>query len=223
MDPEMNDTRSLLGQAGAGKRAALEELFTRHRPRLLRMAEFRLDPRLRGRIDPGDVVQETYLEAFGRFFALETLLQSLHTGETHNWRLVYDAWRRRFVPMAWDLNPWAAFARPLERRDPQAPTAGLTASLDPQPSRLHVRLLNHPRVAAARAAALHQFFGSGKDALFLDERVRALEQMLAAIFRRHPSARRTHDATGAERLLVERGWANSFRGLLLGWFRPPPP
>ncbi len=36
------------------------------RPRLRRMVALRLDPRLHGRIDPSDVIQETYLEASGR-------------------------------------------------------------------------------------------------------------------------------------------------------------
>ena len=42
--------------------ALLEEL----RPRLRRMVALRLDPRLHGRIDPSDVIQETYLEASAR-------------------------------------------------------------------------------------------------------------------------------------------------------------
>jgi RNA polymerase sigma-70 factor, ECF subfamily len=42
--------------------AMLEE----HRPRLRRMVALRLDPRLHGRIDPSDVIQDTYLEASAR-------------------------------------------------------------------------------------------------------------------------------------------------------------
>jgi RNA polymerase sigma-70 factor (ECF subfamily) len=42
--------------------AILEEF----RPRLRRMVALRLDPRLHGRIDPSDVIQETYLEASAR-------------------------------------------------------------------------------------------------------------------------------------------------------------
>src|SRR4051794_37912307 len=38
-------------------------MLTRHGDRLLRMVAFRLDPRLRGRVDASDVVQEAYLEA----------------------------------------------------------------------------------------------------------------------------------------------------------------
>jgi RNA polymerase sigma-70 factor (ECF subfamily) len=67
MHDDTNQTVTLLDRVRAGDRRALDELFARHRPRLLRMAEFRLDRRLRGRIDPADVVQEAHLEAFRRF------------------------------------------------------------------------------------------------------------------------------------------------------------
>ncbi|MEO1615267.1 MAG: sigma-70 family RNA polymerase sigma factor [Planctomycetota bacterium] len=40
----------------------LATLFQEHRPRLRRMLEFRMSPQLRGRIDPSDVLQETFLE-----------------------------------------------------------------------------------------------------------------------------------------------------------------
>ncbi len=46
--------------------AALAELFSRYRERLERMVEFRLDGRLRGRIDPADVLQEAYLRVAQR-------------------------------------------------------------------------------------------------------------------------------------------------------------
>src|SRR2546423_8466329 len=52
--------------AQAGDRAAFEELFARYRPDLLRFLDWRLDARLRRRLDASDVVQETQLEAFQR-------------------------------------------------------------------------------------------------------------------------------------------------------------
>jgi RNA polymerase sigma-70 factor (ECF subfamily) len=42
---------------------ALAPLFERHRERLTRMVHFRLDPRLVGRIDAEDVLQDTFLES----------------------------------------------------------------------------------------------------------------------------------------------------------------
>lgn len=47
--------------------ATLDEELARHRARLLRMIDLRLDRRLRCRIDPSDVVQETFVEASQRW------------------------------------------------------------------------------------------------------------------------------------------------------------
>jgi RNA polymerase sigma-70 factor (ECF subfamily) len=44
----------------------LTELFDRHRDRLRRLIRLRLDRRLQGRLDPSDVLQETYLEVARR-------------------------------------------------------------------------------------------------------------------------------------------------------------
>jgi RNA polymerase sigma-70 factor (ECF subfamily) len=53
----------------AGDDLALATLFERLRERLGRMVHFRLDPRLVGRIDAEDVLQETFLEAKKRLQA----------------------------------------------------------------------------------------------------------------------------------------------------------
>jgi RNA polymerase sigma-70 factor (ECF subfamily) len=47
----------------AGDDAVMAQLVDRERERLLRMVQFRLDPRLVGRLDAEDVVQEAFLEA----------------------------------------------------------------------------------------------------------------------------------------------------------------
>jgi RNA polymerase sigma-70 factor (ECF subfamily) len=44
----------------------LARLFSRHRDRLWRMVHFRLDPRLQGRVDADDILQEAYLAASTR-------------------------------------------------------------------------------------------------------------------------------------------------------------
>jgi RNA polymerase sigma-70 factor (ECF subfamily) len=64
-----NETENadLLGRALSGDSAALAELFNGHRERLEQMVRLRLDRRLQGRLDPGDVVQETYLDVARRF------------------------------------------------------------------------------------------------------------------------------------------------------------
>ena len=62
-DPGQDDLQTRLR---AGDPQALAELFDAHRQRLWRMANFRMDERLRGRVSPDDIVQETYLAAASR-------------------------------------------------------------------------------------------------------------------------------------------------------------
>ena len=52
-----------LRQAAEGDQAAWALILTPHRKRLRRMVALRLDQRLRGRIDPSDVLQEAFLQA----------------------------------------------------------------------------------------------------------------------------------------------------------------
>ncbi len=49
-----------------GGESALGALFARHQQALERMIEFRLDERVRGRVDPEDVLQEAFIEASRR-------------------------------------------------------------------------------------------------------------------------------------------------------------
>jgi RNA polymerase sigma-70 factor (ECF subfamily) len=44
----------------AGSAGVLADLFARHRDRLRRMVRLRLDRRLQGRVDPGEIVQDAY-------------------------------------------------------------------------------------------------------------------------------------------------------------------
>jgi RNA polymerase sigma-70 factor, ECF subfamily len=61
-----SESSELLRRAGQGDTQALGHLLETHRKRLRRMICLRLDPRLQGRIDPSDVIQEAYLEAAER-------------------------------------------------------------------------------------------------------------------------------------------------------------
>jgi RNA polymerase sigma-70 factor (ECF subfamily) len=56
-------TDALAERAALGDVRAWGALLTLHGERLGRMVAFRLDPRLRGRVDAADVVQDAYLEA----------------------------------------------------------------------------------------------------------------------------------------------------------------
>jgi RNA polymerase sigma-70 factor (ECF subfamily) len=63
-DPEV---AALIARLKTGDQAALAELFDRHRDKLRRMVQLRLDPRLAGRVAPSDVLQEAYIDALKRF------------------------------------------------------------------------------------------------------------------------------------------------------------
>jgi hypothetical protein len=60
MDANSAETARLIGQARAGDAAARNDLFARHRGRLRRMVEMRLDRRLAGRIDASDVIPPSF-------------------------------------------------------------------------------------------------------------------------------------------------------------------
>jgi RNA polymerase sigma-70 factor, ECF subfamily len=66
LTPDSADTRGLLDEACAGNHRAFDRLLARHRPALRQFIELRIDPRMRARVDPSDVVQETQLEVFRR-------------------------------------------------------------------------------------------------------------------------------------------------------------
>jgi RNA polymerase sigma-70 factor (ECF subfamily) len=61
-----SDIDALLSLAQAGDQQALGQLFSRYRDRLRQMVRLRLDRRLQGRIDPSDVLQETFLDVSRR-------------------------------------------------------------------------------------------------------------------------------------------------------------
>ena len=63
------DSLRLLERARAGDPDARNALFARHRARLGRMVEMRLDPRLQSRIDASDVIQDAYLDVMTRLDA----------------------------------------------------------------------------------------------------------------------------------------------------------
>jgi RNA polymerase sigma-70 factor (ECF subfamily) len=64
-DPRTDE--ELLDAARNGDEGALAALVDCHRDRLERMVRLRMDPRLQGRVDPADVVQEAYLAVRGKF------------------------------------------------------------------------------------------------------------------------------------------------------------
>ncbi len=66
MDNNSSETVRLIERSQAGDNQALNELFTRHRERLCRMVEMRLDRRLQARIGASDVIQDAYVDIVDR-------------------------------------------------------------------------------------------------------------------------------------------------------------
>src|SRR5258707_750464 len=66
MENNSTETVQLIERARAGDQDALNEIFARHRDRLRRMVEVRLDWRLHARIDASDVIQDAYLDVMRR-------------------------------------------------------------------------------------------------------------------------------------------------------------
>jgi RNA polymerase sigma-70 factor, ECF subfamily len=62
LDEMPGDPTDPIDRLRGGDRGALAELFDKHRDRLRRMVELRIDARVRGRLDPSDVLQEAFLD-----------------------------------------------------------------------------------------------------------------------------------------------------------------
>ena len=64
---ESDDDLRLVERARGGDDAATGEALVRHRARLRRMVDARLDRRVRGRVDPSDVLQDGFVDAVAKF------------------------------------------------------------------------------------------------------------------------------------------------------------
>lgn len=66
MTEHTDEERELIDQVVNGDENALAILFSSHRDRLWRMVNFRMDPRLHGRVDADDVLQESWMSVVQR-------------------------------------------------------------------------------------------------------------------------------------------------------------
>ena len=65
-ESQTENDRDLIDRVIDGDHDALAQLFSQNRDRLWRMISFRLDPRLHGRVDADDILQEAWLAAVQR-------------------------------------------------------------------------------------------------------------------------------------------------------------
>jgi hypothetical protein len=107
-----------------------------------------------------ELIELIDVQAWGRMAAFETLTQSFHYDNLHNWRLYFDPMKSRFYPVIWD---------PLGWNPNWVPRKNSTAQLDVMPSLLHEFLFKNAAVLRARAHTLDDFFKNGKDKEFLDK------------------------------------------------------
>lgn len=108
------------------------------------------------------------LESFARFSAFESLVCTTHIDDLHNWRLYYDPWHTRFVPIAWDPVGWHRSMR-IRTRVPPRP--------DVISSRLHAALHSNGKFLLAKSRVFAQFFEARMDEYLLSE----LNQAIASI------------------------------------------
>jgi RNA polymerase sigma-70 factor, ECF subfamily len=66
MNTESDPSETLLSAAHAGDEQAWRDLLKLHSHRVRRLVELRMDPRLQARVDPSDVIQESFVEAWTR-------------------------------------------------------------------------------------------------------------------------------------------------------------
>jgi RNA polymerase sigma-70 factor (ECF subfamily) len=66
LKPDSAQTSALLDRVSRGNRRALEQLLARGRSGLREFVDYHLDPRLRARLDPSDVVQDVQFELVRR-------------------------------------------------------------------------------------------------------------------------------------------------------------
>lgn len=95
MNETPDDERRMLKEGG---QTALASLFSTYRARLERIVSFRLDPRIRGRVDAADILQEAFLEVSMR---LQSFLDSTDVSffvwlRQQTLQTLVDAHRREF-------------------------------------------------------------------------------------------------------------------------------
>ncbi|GAB4146600.1 MAG: sigma-70 family RNA polymerase sigma factor [Planctomycetota bacterium] len=78
MSEDLAAAEPLIDRLKRGDSTALGPLFGIWRPRLWRMVHFRLDPRLQGRVDADDILQEAFLDAEKRLSSWDPELGPFH-------------------------------------------------------------------------------------------------------------------------------------------------
>ena len=112
------------------------------------------------------------IDAWARFSVFEALAQTKHFHSNHNWRLYYDPWRQKLIPIVWDPVGWAKSWLP--KGNDQAVSEIIETEL-------HQALFKNGEFIRARINVLQEFFNSSKDVEFMrfvTDSINALESEL---------------------------------------------
>ena len=122
-------------------------------------------------VDLGEMID---LPMWGRFSAFESLTQNRHVDDTHNWRLYYDPWRQKFLPVVWDSMGWYDLLKHVRLHG----LVGIEFGNEIIGNRLMKTLFQNGDFIRARSHALRMFVTGGKHQAFLrivSETVRTME------------------------------------------------
>jgi RNA polymerase sigma-70 factor (ECF subfamily) len=150
-DKMTNDLTEPIDRLRQGDRSALASLFEQHRERLRRMVELRIDSRLRARLDPSDILQESFLDVAHDLdaYLADPKLPPLLWLRLHVGRRLTTLHRLHLgVPISNTGLEFSLYHGAL----PEASCAALASmllGLDMPPTRAAQRLARLPRVQAA--------------------------------------------------------------------------
>lgn len=113
------------------------------------------------------------MDAWAAFSVFEALAQTRHFDPYHNWRLYYDPWRQKFIPIAWDPGGWPKAWRASSEQ---------TASAYVISTALHRALFRDGSFIRKRNRVLQDFFKSGNAENFLDLVDRTIVKVRGNIF-----------------------------------------
>ena len=123
-----SESGELVDRVRRGDETALAALFSKERDRLWRMVQARLDTRLRGRVDPDDILQEAYLDAIKRVthFAAEPEMSVFLWFRMIVGQTLIDVHRRHLEAQRRDAGRDVSITR---RAGPEASSASLAGQL----------------------------------------------------------------------------------------------
>lgn len=110
------------------------------------------------------------MEKMGTFSAYETLAQTFHFTDSHNFRLYFDPAKSKFIPIVWDPVAWA-----------WRPRKGEKATFDFVTSRFHRALFKNGDFLRARQKAFEKFYARGLDKIFVNKVQKTVSKMIPVI------------------------------------------